>query len=113
MIPGQTLPKRGKIARVTDDVRDYRDLQRLLTTNAIRRQTMRGWVLKNRKMERSRRRSRALRFPATSFAIAMADEHRPGSRRIILSGEKGCDTRHFVAFCGMLNIASNVTQNTA
>jgi transposase len=44
-------------------------------------------------------------------AIAMADERLAGSRRITLGGDKGYDTREFVATCRALNITPHVAQN--
>ncbi len=46
-------------------------------------------------------------------AIAMADERLPGSRRITLGGDKGYDTRDFVADCRTLKITPHVAQNHA
>lgn len=46
-------------------------------------------------------------------AIAMADERLPGGRRITLGGDKGYDTRGFVASCRALNITPHVAQNDA
>lgn len=46
-------------------------------------------------------------------AIAMADERLAGSRRITLGGDKGYDTRDFVASCRTLNITPHVAQNDA
>ena len=46
-------------------------------------------------------------------AIAMADERLAGSRRITLGGDKGYDTRDFVATCRALNITPHVAQNDA
>jgi transposase len=46
-------------------------------------------------------------------AIAMADERLPGGRRITLGGDKGYDTRDFVASCRALNITPHVAQNQA
>jgi len=46
-------------------------------------------------------------------AVAMADERLPGSRRITLGGDKGYDTRDFVATCRALNITPHVAQNDA
>ncbi len=43
----------------------------------------------------------------------MADERLPGSRRITLGGDKGYDTRDFVATCHALNITPHVAQNDA
>ena len=44
-------------------------------------------------------------------ALAMADETLAGSRRITLGGDKGYDTREFVATCRALNITPHVAQN--
>jgi transposase len=44
-------------------------------------------------------------------ALAMADERLAGSRRITLAGDKGYDTRDFVATCRALNITPHVAQN--
>jgi len=46
-------------------------------------------------------------------AIAMADERLPGGRRITLAGDKGYDTRGFVAACRALRITPHVAQNYA
>ena len=46
-------------------------------------------------------------------AVAMADERLAGSRRITLGGDKGYDTRDFVATCRALNITPHVAQNDA
>jgi transposase len=46
-------------------------------------------------------------------ALAMADERLAGSRRITLGGDKGYDTRGFVASCRALNITPHVAQNDA
>ncbi len=46
-------------------------------------------------------------------AVAMADERLPGSRRITLGGDKGYDTRGFVASCRALKITPHVAQNRA
>jgi transposase len=46
-------------------------------------------------------------------ALAMADERLPGGRRITLGGDKGYDTRDFVAGCRALNITAHVAQNQA
>ena len=46
-------------------------------------------------------------------AVAMADERLAGSRRITLGGDKGYDTRGFVATCRALNITPHVAQNDA
>src|SRR5215470_16684627 len=44
-------------------------------------------------------------------ATAMVDERLAGSRRITLGGDKGYDTRDFVASCRALNITPHVAQN--
>jgi IS5 family transposase len=44
-------------------------------------------------------------------AVAMADERLAGSRRITLAGDKGYDTRDFVASCRALNITPHLAQN--
>ena len=46
-------------------------------------------------------------------AVAMADERLAGSRRITLGGDKGYDTRDFVASCRELKITPHVAQNIA
>jgi transposase/IS5 family transposase len=46
-------------------------------------------------------------------AVAMADERLAGSQRITLGGDKGYDTRDFVAACRALNISPHVAQNDA
>jgi transposase len=46
-------------------------------------------------------------------AVAMADERLAGSRRITVGGDKGYDTRDFVATCRALNITPHVAQNEA
>jgi transposase len=46
-------------------------------------------------------------------AIAMTDERLPGSRRITLGGDKGYDTRAFVAHCRALKITPHVARNQA
>jgi transposase len=46
-------------------------------------------------------------------AIAMADERVPGRCRITLAGDKGYDTRGFVAWCRELEITPHVAQNHA
>jgi transposase len=46
-------------------------------------------------------------------AIAMADERLSGRRRITLGGDKGYDTRDFVADCRALNITPHLAQNHA
>jgi transposase len=44
-------------------------------------------------------------------AIAMADERLPGTQRITLGGDKGYDTRDFIAACRGLKITPHVAQN--
>ena len=44
-------------------------------------------------------------------AVAMADERLAGSRRITLGGDKGYDTREFVASCRELKVTPHVAQN--
>ena len=46
-------------------------------------------------------------------AIAMADERLAGRRRITLGGDKGYDTRDFVASCRALRITPHIAQNHA
>jgi transposase len=46
-------------------------------------------------------------------AIAMIDGNLPGSRRITLAGDKGYDTRDFVARCRALTVTPQVAQNAA
>jgi len=46
-------------------------------------------------------------------AVAMADERLAGSHRITLGGDKGYDTRDFVATCRALTITPHVAQNDA
>ena len=46
-------------------------------------------------------------------AIAMADERLPGGRRITLGGDKGYDTRDFIASCRALRITPHIAQNRA
>ena len=46
-------------------------------------------------------------------ALAMADERLPGGRRITLGGDKGYDTRDFVASCRALKVTPHVAQNQA
>jgi transposase len=46
-------------------------------------------------------------------AVAMANEHLPGSRRITLGADKGYDTRDFVADCRALKITPHVARNQA
>jgi len=46
-------------------------------------------------------------------AIAMADERLTGGRRITLGGDKGYDTRDFIASCRALRITPHVAQNHA
>jgi transposase len=44
-------------------------------------------------------------------AVAMADERLAGTGRITLGGDKGYDTRDFVALCRELEVTPHVTQN--
>ena len=44
-------------------------------------------------------------------AIAMMDEHLPGDDRITLAGDKGYDTRDFIAQCRERNVTPHVAQN--
>jgi len=44
-------------------------------------------------------------------AVAMADERLAGSRRITLGGDKGYDTREFVASCRELKVTPHIAQN--
>jgi IS5 family transposase len=46
-------------------------------------------------------------------ALAMADERLPGGQRITLGGDKGYDTRDFVASCRALKVTPHVAQNQA
>jgi transposase len=46
-------------------------------------------------------------------ALAMVDERVPGRRRITLGGDKGYDTRDFVANCRALAVTPHVAQNQA
>jgi transposase len=46
-------------------------------------------------------------------AIAMADERLPGHLRVTLGGDKGYDTRDFVASCRALKVTPHVAQNQA
>ena len=46
-------------------------------------------------------------------AVAMADERLPGQRRITIGGDKGYDTRDFVASCRALKVTPHVAQNQA
>ena len=46
-------------------------------------------------------------------AVAMADERLAGTGRITLGGDKGYDTRDFVASCRALEVTPHVTQNLA
>lgn len=43
----------------------------------------------------------------------MADERLPGQRRITIGGDKGYDTRDFVASCRALKVTPHVAQNQA
>jgi transposase len=44
-------------------------------------------------------------------AVAMADERLAGSGRLTLGGDKGYDTRAFVAWCRQLKVTPHLTQN--
>jgi transposase len=46
-------------------------------------------------------------------ALAMVDERLPGPRRVTLGGDKGYDTRDFVASCRALTVTPHVAQNQA
>jgi len=46
-------------------------------------------------------------------AIAMVDANLPGSHRITLAGDKGYDTRNFVANCRALTVTPHVARNEA
>ena len=46
-------------------------------------------------------------------ALAMVAARLPGSRRITVGGDKGYDTRYFVASCRALNVTPHVAQNLA
>ena len=46
-------------------------------------------------------------------ALAMVDGNLPGSRRITLAGDKGYDTRDFVANCRALTVTPHVARNEA
>jgi transposase len=46
-------------------------------------------------------------------ALAMVDECLPGHRRVTLGGDKGYDTRAFVAGCRALTVTPHVAQNQA
>src|ERR1700760_3651867 len=46
-------------------------------------------------------------------AITMLDENLPGSRRITVAGDRGYDTRGFVASCRTLRVTPHVAQNQA
>jgi transposase len=46
-------------------------------------------------------------------ALAMVDERLPGRHRITLAGDKGYDTRDFVASCRALTVTPHVTRNEA
>jgi len=50
-------------------------------------------------------------FAERRAAIAMADARLPGTQRITLGGDKGYDTRAFVAACRALKITPHVAQN--
>ena len=44
-------------------------------------------------------------------ALQMIDERLPGTKRITLGGDKGYDTKDFVAECGRRNVTPHVAQN--
>jgi transposase len=46
-------------------------------------------------------------------AIVMLDENLPGNRRITVAGDRGYDTRDFVASCRALRVTPHVAQNQA
>src|SRR5271154_406505 len=46
-------------------------------------------------------------------AIVMLDENLPGNRRITVAGDRGYDTRDFVANCRALRVTPHVAQNQA
>src|SRR5260370_12898306 len=46
-------------------------------------------------------------------AIGVVDERVPGRRRVTLGGDKGYDTRAFIAHCRALNITPHVARNQA
>jgi transposase len=46
-------------------------------------------------------------------ALAMLDQALPGDRRITLGGDKGYDTKDFVAECRQRNVTPHVAQNTS
>jgi hypothetical protein len=46
-------------------------------------------------------------------AIAMADERLPGRRRITMAGDRGYDTRDFIASCRELKVTPHVARNEA
>jgi transposase len=52
-------------------------------------------------------------FAERRAAIAMVDGDLPGSRRITLAGDRGYDTRDFVASCRALKVTPHVAQNQA
>ena len=52
-------------------------------------------------------------FAERRAAIAMVDGNLPGSRRITLAGDRGYDTRAFVASCRALTVTPHVAQNQA
>lgn len=52
-------------------------------------------------------------FAERRAAIAMVDGNLPGSRRITLAGDRGYDTRDFVASCRALTVTPHVAQNQA
>jgi transposase len=52
-------------------------------------------------------------FAERRAAIAMVAGNLPGSRRITLAGDRGYDTRDFVASCRALTVTPHVAQNQA
>ena len=46
-------------------------------------------------------------------ALVMLDENLPGNRRITVAGDRGYDTREFVASCRALRVTPHVAQNQA
>ena len=46
-------------------------------------------------------------------ALVMLDENLPGNRRITVAGDRGYDTREFVAGCRALRVTPHVAQNQA
>ena len=52
-------------------------------------------------------------FAERRAAITMLDENLPGSRRITVAGDRGYDTRGFVASCRALRVTPHVARNQA